>query len=99
MGPRVFWYFVHIFNQIELGLERLNDSPRRKAVTPSSRAAALRSTALTTCLALAIGLSTLAGDAWATPNKVPLPKSRPIARSAVPKTATAATTAVKNTAP
>src|ERR1700685_1270656 len=23
----VFLYFVHIFNQIELGLERLNDSP------------------------------------------------------------------------
>ena len=43
-SPRVFWYFVHIFNQIELGLERLNDSPRRNAVTPSARAAALRST-------------------------------------------------------
>jgi soluble lytic murein transglycosylase len=72
-------------------------------VTPSSRAAALRSTALTTCLALAVGLSTLGGDAWATPNKVPLPKPRPIARSAVPKsapkTAPAATTAAKNTAP
>src|ERR1700737_4014354 len=49
--PRI-WYFVHIFNQIELGLQRLNDSPRRNPVTPPSRAAALRSTALATSLAL-----------------------------------------------
>jgi soluble lytic murein transglycosylase len=104
MGPRVFWYFVHIFNQIELGLERLNDSPRKKAVTPSSRAAALRSTALATCLALAVGLSALPADAWAAPKKVPLPKPRPIARNVAPKTsakntAPAAKTAAKNTAP
>jgi soluble lytic murein transglycosylase len=104
MGPRVFWYFVHIFNQIELGLERLNDSPRKKAVTPSSRAAALRSTALATCLALAVGLSALPADAWAAPKKVPLPKPRPIARNVAPKTsakntAPAAKTTAKNTAP
>ncbi|WP_291687934.1 transglycosylase SLT domain-containing protein, partial [Bradyrhizobium sp.] len=84
-------------------------------MTPSSRAAALRSTALATCLALAVGLSALAEDAWATPKKVPLPKPRPIARNVVPKTsskdtpskdtasskntAPAAKTAAKNTAP
>jgi soluble lytic murein transglycosylase len=54
-------------------------------VTPSSRAAAMRSTALATSLALAVGLSALAADAWAKP-KVPLPKPRPIARNVVPKT-------------
>ncbi len=55
-------------------------------MTPSARAAALRSTALATSLALAVGLSALAADAWAKP-KVPLPKPRPIARNVVPKTA------------
>jgi len=53
-------------------------------VIPSARAAALRSTALATSLALAVGLSALSVEAWAKP-KVPLPKPRPIARSAVPK--------------
>jgi soluble lytic murein transglycosylase len=71
----------------------LHDSPRRNAVTPSARAAALRSTALATSLALALGLSGWADDAWAKP-KVPLPKPRPIARSVVPATAVK-----KNTAP
>ena len=52
---------------------------------PSARAAALRSTALATSLALAIGLSAFPVEAWAKP-KVPLPKPRPIARSVVPKT-------------
>jgi soluble lytic murein transglycosylase len=71
-------------------------------VTPSARATALRSTALATSLALAVGLSALAGQAWAKP-KVPLPKPRPIARNVVPKTtvkntAPAASSAAKNTA-
>ena len=52
---------------------------------PPARAAALRSTALATGLALAIGLSAPPVDAWAKP-KVPLPKPRPIARNVVPKT-------------
>ena len=70
-------------------------------MTPSSRAAALRSTALATTLA--VGLSALAADAWATP-KVPLPKPRPIARNVVLKTSVknappAASAAAKNTAP
>jgi soluble lytic murein transglycosylase len=56
-------------------------------VNPSSRAAALRSSALATSLALAVGLSGLAADAWAK-SKVPLPKPRPIARNVVPKGAT-----------
>ena len=93
----------------------MNDSPRKKAVTPSRRPAALRSTTLATCLALAVGLSALTGDAWAKPKKVPLPKPRPIARNVVPKTdakttsktnpkteppgKNAAKTAAKNTAP
>lgn len=62
---------------------------------PYARAAALRSTALATSLALAVGLSALSVEAWAKP-KVPLPKPRPIARNAVPKqpaTTTAATAA------
>ncbi|MEA2911649.1 MAG: soluble lytic murein transglycosylase [Bradyrhizobium sp.] len=68
-------------------------------MTPSSRAAALRSTALATGLALAVGLSAVAADAWAAP-KVTLPKPRPIARNAVPKTAAkTAATAVKTAAP
>jgi soluble lytic murein transglycosylase len=72
-------------------------------VTQSARAAAWRSTALATSLALAVGLSGWAADA-ATKPKVPLPKPRPIARNVVPKTATkntapAATTAARTTAP
>src|SRR5665647_1864595 len=50
---RRIWCFVHIFNQIDLRLQQLNDSPRRNAVSPRIRAAALRSTALATSLALA----------------------------------------------
>jgi soluble lytic murein transglycosylase len=57
-------------------------------VTPSARAAAMRSTALATGLALAVGLSALSVEAWAKP-KVPLPKARPIARGVVPKSAAA----------
>jgi soluble lytic murein transglycosylase len=53
-------------------------------------------------LALAVGLSALAADAWAKP-KVPLPQPRPIARNVVPNnaknTAPAANTAAKTTAP
>ena len=72
-------------------------------MTPSARAAALRSTALATSLALAVGLSALAADAWAKP-KVPLPKPRPIARNVVPKTVRQdyradAKTAARSTAP
>ena len=52
---------------------------------PSARAAVLRSTALATSLALAIGLA-FPLDAWAKP-KVPLPKPRPVARNVVPKSA------------
>ncbi|MBX9646461.1 MAG: lytic transglycosylase domain-containing protein [Xanthobacteraceae bacterium] len=52
----------------------------------------MRSTALATGLALALGLilglSALSVEAWAKP-KVPLPKARPIARSVVPKSAAA----------
>ena len=76
----------------------MNDSPLRNAVTPASRKTALRSTALATSLALAVGLFALAADARAKP-KVPLPKPRPIARNVVPKTAPAANTAAKNSAP
>nr|WP_074830696.1 MULTISPECIES: lytic transglycosylase domain-containing protein [Bradyrhizobium] len=63
---------------------------------PSARAAALRSTALATSLALVLGLtlglSALSVEAWAKP-KVPLPKPRPIARSAVPRQPAATNTA------
>jgi soluble lytic murein transglycosylase len=70
----------------------LNDSPpQRKAVTLPVRAAALRSTALATSLALAVGLATFPVEAWAK-SKVPLPKPRPIARNAVPKSAAPANT-------
>ena len=55
-------------------------------MTSSSRAAALRSTALATSLLLTVGLSAWAADAWAKP-KVPLPKPRPIARHVAPNTA------------
>jgi soluble lytic murein transglycosylase len=65
-------------------------------VTRPARAAALRSTALTTSLALAVALSAMSVDAWAKP-KVPLPKPRPIARNVVPKTTPVA--AVRNSAP
>ena len=66
-------------------------------MTCSARAAAWRSTALATSLALTVGMSAIAADAWAKP-KVPLPKPRPIARNAVPKSAPAAKTAT-NIAP
>jgi soluble lytic murein transglycosylase len=65
-------------------------------VTRSARAAALRSTALATGLALAVALSAMPVDAWANP-KVPVPKPRPIARNVVPKTTPVA--AARNTAP
>ncbi len=61
-------------------------------MTRSARAAALRSTALATSLALAVGWSAFAVEAAAKP-RVPLPKPRPIARNVVP------TAAAKNTAP
>jgi soluble lytic murein transglycosylase len=71
----------------------LNDSPpQRKAVIPYARAAALRSTALATSLALAVGLTSFPLESWAKP-KVPLPKPRPIARNVVPKSAPTANTA------
>jgi soluble lytic murein transglycosylase len=54
-------------------------------VTRTVRAAALRSTALATCLALA---AAFAAPAEAAP-KVPLPKPRPIARNVVPATTAA----------
>src|SRR6267142_2629808 len=84
----------------------MNDSPRRNAVTPFAAVSTLRRTALGTnalvTLALAVGLSALAADAWAKP-KVPLPQPRPIARNVVPNTARntapAANTAAKTTAP
>jgi soluble lytic murein transglycosylase len=53
---------------------------------------AARWTALGASLALAAGVSALAVDAWAA-TKVPLPKPRPIARNAAPKTAAAPATA------
>jgi len=70
-------------------------------VTPSFRAAALRSTALATGLALAVGLSVLAAEASAT-TTVPLPKPRPIARNVVANTspkAPATNTAAKTITP
>jgi soluble lytic murein transglycosylase len=75
-------------------------------VTPFAPVSTLRRTALGTCalvtLALAVGLSALAADAWAKP-KVPLPQPRPIARNVVPNTARnaapAANAAAKTTAP
>jgi len=73
-------------------------------VTPFVPVPTLRRTALGTSslvtLALAVGLSALAADAWA---KVPLPQPRPIARNVVPNTAKniapAANTAAKTTPP
>jgi soluble lytic murein transglycosylase len=67
-------------------------------VTKSARAAALRSTAMATTLALAVGLSAWAADASARP-KIPLPKPRPIARNVVPKPTPAANAAAKTTPP
>jgi len=75
-------------------------------VTPFAAVSTLRRTALGTSalvtLALAVGLSALAADAWAKP-KVPLPQPRPIARNVVPNTARntapAANTGAKTTAP
>ena len=67
-------------------------------MTNPTRAAALRSTALATSLALVIGLSAFTVEALAK-SKVPLPKPRPIARNALPKTVPATTAAAKNTAP
>lgn len=58
---------------------------------PFARAAALRSTALVTSLALAVGLATFSLEASAAP-KVPLPKPRPIARNVVPRPAAQTTT-------
>lgn len=65
-----------------------------------ARAAALRTTALATSLALAVGLSTFAVEAAAKP-KVPLPKPRPIARNVVPNAAAinTAPAAARKTAP
>ena len=64
----------------------------------SDRAAALRTTALATSLALAVGLYAMAASA-----QVPLPKPRPIARNVVPKSkpeiTPATTTAARNSAP
>ncbi|WP_423880263.1 lytic transglycosylase domain-containing protein [Bradyrhizobium sp.] len=54
-------------------------------MTRSTRAAALRSTAIATTLALIIGSHAWASEA-AAKHKIPLPKARPIARNAVPKT-------------
>jgi soluble lytic murein transglycosylase len=67
-------------------------------VRSSDRAAALRTTALATSLALAVGLYAMAASA-----QVPLPKPRPIARNVVPKSkpeiTPATTTAARNSAP
>ncbi|MDP1867417.1 MAG: lytic transglycosylase domain-containing protein [Bradyrhizobium sp.] len=71
-------------------------------MTRPARAAALRSTALATSLALAVGLSAFTVEAVAK-TKVPLPKPRPIARNLVPapaaKNTVPAATAVQNAAP
>ena len=67
-------------------------------MTPSSRAAGLRSTVWATSLALAVGLSAGAADA-AAPSKVPLPKPRPIARNVVPKTTPATKNMANSTSP
>ncbi|HLI98742.1 MAG TPA: transglycosylase SLT domain-containing protein [Bradyrhizobium sp.] len=54
-------------------------------MTPTARAAALRSTAIATILALVLGSSAWAQET-AAKSKIPLPKPRPIAHSAVPAT-------------
>jgi soluble lytic murein transglycosylase len=64
-------------------------------VKSSPRAAALRSTALAASLTLAVGLSAMVAEAWA---KVPLPKPRPIARNAGPKSKLA-TAIARNASP
>lgn len=61
-----------------------------------TRAAALRSTALATSLALVVELSALATDAWAKP-KVPLPKPRPIVRNIAPNSSAKNTTSTDTT--
>ena len=71
-------------------------------MTHSARAAALRSTAMATTLALLLGSYAFANET-AAKHKVPLPKPRPIARNVVPKTdkaaeRTADKTAAKTTA-
>ena len=73
-------------------------------MTRSARAAALRTTALATSLALAMGLSGFTVETASAKAKVPLPKPRPIARNVVPQTAAkttapAASPAAKPTAP
>ena len=73
-------------------------------MTRSARATALRTTALATSLALAVGLSGFTVEAASAKAKVPLPKPRPIARNVVPQTAAkttapAASPAAKPTAP
>ncbi|MDO8397395.1 MAG: lytic transglycosylase domain-containing protein [Bradyrhizobium sp.] len=67
-------------------------------MTRSARAAALRSTALATSLALAMGLSPFTVEAVAK-TKVPLPKPRPIARNLVPTPAAKNTAAAASPAP
>lgn len=57
-------------------------------MTPFHLNTAKRRTALGASLALMVGVSALAVDAWAA-TKVPLPKARPIARGTVPKTVAA----------
>jgi soluble lytic murein transglycosylase len=66
-------------------------------VTPSSRAAALRSTVWAASLMLAVGLWASTADA-AAKSKVPLPKPRPVARNVVPKTMPGAKETAKETA-
>ena len=56
----------------------------RNAVTRSARAAALRSTAIATTLALIMGAQAWAGET-AAKRKTPLPKARPIVRNVAPK--------------
>ncbi len=67
-------------------------------MTRSARAAALRSTALATSLALAMGLSAFTVEAVAK-TKVPLPKPRPIARNLVPTQTAKNTAAAASPAP
>ena len=76
----------------------MNDSsPQRRAVIPSVRAAALRSTELATSLALAAGLVAMTAEGWAK-SDIPLPKPRPIARNIVPKTTAPAQADTRNAA-
>src|SRR5262249_15453626 len=76
------------------GAGQLERFAARNAVTRTVRAAALRSTALATCLVLA---AAFCAPAEAAP-KVPLPKPRPIARNVAPATTAAIVPATpKNT--